>query len=60
MRVSVEKPPSGKRVYCKLYQFEEGKHVASDAITVYGATAKQVRRLIADAVKRYGTNRRRK
>jgi len=60
MRASVEKPLSGKRVYCKLYQFEEGKHVASDAITVYGATAKQVRRLIADAVKRYGTNRRRK
>ena len=56
MRVSVEKPPSGRRVYCKLYQFEEGKHVASDAITVYGATAKQVRRLIADAVKRHGTN----
>ena len=60
MRVSVEKPPPGKRVYCKLYQFEEGKHVASNAITVYGTTAKQVRRLIADAVKRYGTNRRRK
>jgi hypothetical protein len=33
MRVSVEKPPSGKRVHCKLYQFEEGKHVASDVIT---------------------------
>jgi len=25
-------------VYCKLYEFEEGKHIASNAITVYEAS----------------------